>query len=76
MNQETLDRIIKQQMFYWLFSIGFATALALFAKLIWTAKFPILMLMPLLMIGFAFGAIGLIKKELTPLVVDGSKSDV
>jgi len=68
MTQETLDRIVKTQMIYWIVAIGFATGLSLFAKLIWTAKFPILLFLPLMMVGFALGSIAAIRKELAPLV--------
>lgn len=68
MNQETFDRIVKTQMVYWLIAIGFATGLSLFAKLIWTAKFPILLFLPIMMVGFALGSIAAIKKELSPLI--------
>ena len=42
----------------------FASAYALFAKLIWTAKFPILIFLPLLMIGFALASINNIRSTL------------
>jgi len=42
MTQEQLDRILKGQMAYWVIATFLATALALFAKLVWTAHFPIL----------------------------------
>jgi len=73
MNQEKLDKLIKVQMIYWLTAIAFATGLALFAKLIWTAKFPILICLPMFMVAFALGSIAAIRNELTPLVTGEPK---
>lgn len=74
MTQETIDRIVKTQTIYWIAAVGFATGFSFFAKMIWTAKFPILIMLPLLMIGFAIGSVSAIRKELTPLISTGSNS--
>lgn len=75
MKKAQLDRIVKTQMYYWLAAIFFATGIALFAKLVWTAKFPILIFLPMVMVGFAIGSVAVIKKELTPLVDDSNQSE-
>jgi len=70
MTQEQLDRILKGQMAYWVIATFLATALALFAKLVWTAHFPILIMLPFILMGVALGSIAAIRKELSPLVTD------
>lgn len=65
MTKEKIDAIIKGQMVFWIISIFFATGYAVFAKLIWTAKFPILMFLPMLMIGFALGSINALRASLS-----------
>ncbi|MFK7767341.1 MAG: hypothetical protein AB8B55_08980 [Mariniblastus sp.] len=68
-----LDRIVKMQMYYWIIAIFFATGFAFFSKM-WTAKFPILIFLPMLMVAFAMGSIGVIKKELTPLLTNSKEN--
>lgn len=64
---EDIQAIVKTQTRIWLSAILFATGYSLFAKLIWTAKFPILIFMPMLMIGFALASINGIRATLTNL---------
>ena len=52
-----IQSIVKTQMAIWILAILFASAYALFAKLIWTAKFSILIFLPLMLIGFALASI-------------------
>ncbi len=70
MDKATFDRIVKTQMVYWLVAMFFSVGLALFAKLIWTHKFPILLFMPIMFIAFTLGSIGALKKELSGLVTE------
>jgi hypothetical protein len=49
--------IVKTQTKIWLLAIMFASVFALFSKLIWTAKLPIPIFLPILMIGFALASI-------------------
>ena len=72
MQQVQLDQIVSQQMKFWVSSTLFASAYALFAKLIWTHKFPILIFLPILMIVFAIGSIGSLRKQLAQEVQDSS----
>ena len=61
---EHVQSIVKTQIVIWLLAILFASGYALFAKLIWTAKFPILVFMPMMMIGFLFSSINSIRAGL------------
>ena len=72
LTQEHIQAIVKTQTTIWVVAILFATAYALFAKLIWTAKFPILIFLPLLMIGFALAGINSIKNTLAKFVESDS----
>lgn len=65
---EHIQAIVKAQTKIWLFAILFTTGYALFAKLIWTAKFPMLIFLPLLMIGFALASINGLRTTLANLV--------
>lgn len=56
-NKDQIRAIVKTQTTIWLLAIAFATGYALFAKLIWTAKFPILLFLPIFMVGFALASI-------------------
>ena len=63
---DEIRSIVKTQTTIWILAILFATGYALFAKLIWTAKFPILAFLPMmLMIGFALASINNIKTSLS-----------
>lgn len=64
LSKEQEKAAVKVQVIYWLTSMLFASGLALFAKLVWTANFPILIMLPLLMIGFALGGITHFRKTL------------
>lgn len=68
MDKNQFDRIVRTQVIYWVIATLFATGFALFAKLIWTAKFPILLFLPIAMMAFALGSLSVIKKELTPML--------
>ena len=68
LSKEHISSIVKQQTITWLLAILFASGYALFAKLIWTAKFPILIFLPLLMMGFAIGSINSIRSTLLQFV--------
>ena len=68
LSKEHISSVVKQQTINWLLAILFASGYALFAKLIWTAKFPILIFLPLLMIGFAIGSINSIRATLLQFV--------
>jgi hypothetical protein len=64
LTNEHIRAIVKTQVTIWILAIFFATGYALFAKLIWTAKFPILIFLPLLMIGFALASTNGLKSTL------------
>ena len=68
LTQEHIQGIVKTQTVIWLCATFFASGYALFAKLIWTAKFPILIFLPMLMIGFALASINGIKNSLHEFV--------
>ena len=68
LSKEHISSIVKQQTINWLLAILFTSGYALFAKLIWTAKFPILIFLPLLMMGFAIGSINSIRSTLLQFV--------
>ena len=68
LTNEDVQAIVKTQTTIWVLAIFFASAYALFAKLIWTAKFPILIFLPLLMIGFALASINGVKTALSQCV--------
>jgi hypothetical protein len=68
LTQEHIDAMAKTQTAIWVFATLFASGYALFAKLIWTAKFPILIFLPMLMIGFALASIGNVKTTLAQFV--------
>ena len=67
LTNDDVQAIVKKQTTIWVFAILFASAYALFAKLIWTAKFPILIFLPLFMVGFALASINNIKATLAQL---------
>ena len=64
LTHEHIQAIVKTQTAIWVLAILFASAYALFAKLIWTAKFPVLIFLPLLMIGFAIASVNGLKQTL------------
>ena len=68
LTHEHIQAIVKAQTTIWVLAILFASGYALFAKLIWTAKFPILIFLPLLMIGFAIASINGVKTTLAKFV--------
>lgn len=68
LTSEHIQAIVKTQTTIWVLAIFFASGYALFAKLIWTAKFPILAFLPMLMVGFVLASINSIKTTLAPLV--------
>jgi len=70
LSKEKVDSVVKTQMTIWILAILFASGYALFAKLIWTANFPILIFLPIMMIGFAFASIKNIRQVLAT-VTDG-----
>ena len=72
MNEQAVNSIMKTQTGLWVFAILFASGYALFAKLIWTHKFPILIFLPLLMVGFAIAGLNHLRTALSSL--DNSKN--
>ena len=68
LTNEDIRATVKTQTTIWVLAILFASAYALFAKLIWTAKFPILIFLPLLMVGFALASINGVKSALSQCV--------
>jgi len=73
MSKEKLESIIKKQMSIWIMAILFATCFALFAKLIWTAKFPILIMLPIVLVGFCFGSLKSLRDSLSGYVETDSE---
>jgi hypothetical protein len=68
LTKEHIQAIVKTQTTIWVLAVFVATGYALFAKLIWTAKFPILIFLPLLLIGFALASIIGMKNTLSKFV--------
>ena len=70
-----IQEIVKTQTSIWICAILFASSYALFAKLIWTAKFPILIFLPMLMAGFAIASINHIRTNLASLIESKQTSE-
>ncbi len=70
MDKTQIDRILKTQLTYWFVALVGSTGLALFAKFIWTHKFPILLLLPMVFLGCILGSINALKQELSKSVSD------
>lgn len=68
LNKETINKVVKTQTTIWILAILFASAYALFAKLIWTANFPILIFLPMLLLGFAMASINNVRSTLMNLI--------
>ena len=68
LTSDQLNQIVHSQTRIWILAILFASGYALFAKLVWTAKFPILIFLPLFMIGFALASVNGLRSTLRPFV--------
>lgn len=72
--EEHITSILNAQKTMWIVATLFATFFAVFAKLIWTLKFPILILLPIAMSGFAIGSLNTLKISLSQFAGDNERS--